>query len=128
MTMKKYKKGKHTYTELGKGIKEVKKVSEAKPKPQQQQLQIKMDEETAMGKYSNLGSVAHTNEEFVIDFIYLPPGPPGATPAKVVSRIITSPGHAKRLYMALADNLTKFEAKFGEITPSKGPETKIGFN
>lgn len=125
MSVKKYRKGKHTYTDWGKGVKEVKKLNENKD---QKQIQIKLDEETAMGKYANLGFIAHSPEEFTLDFIYMPPGPPGTTQAKVVSRIITSPGHAKRLMMALGENIAKYEAKHGKIAPSKGPDTKIGFN
>jgi hypothetical protein len=127
MKKKQYKKGKHVYTQLdskmGKGVKEVKKVTETKTT--QKQIPIKMDEETAMGKYSNLGMIAHGPEEFTIDFIYMPPGAPGTVQGKVVSRIITSPGHAKRLQMALNENIAKYEAKHGKIEPTKGPEPQI---
>ena len=129
--MKKFKKGKHTYTELGKRsrrisrIKEVKNMNEEKTS---KQLSIKLDEETATGKYANLASIAHTNDEFTLDFIYMPPGHSGSNQAKVVSRVIVSPGHAKRLQLALNENVSKYEEKFGKIVPSKGPEKKLGFN
>ncbi len=129
--MKKFKKGKHIYTDLGKGVKRVNKIKEVEKvneERQQKQIPIKLDEETAMGKYANLCMVAHTPEEFTFDFIFLPPGPPGATQAKVISRIIVSPGHAKRLQMALNENIAKYELKHGKIAPSKGPDKKVGFN
>jgi hypothetical protein len=131
MNVKKFKKGKHTYTDWGKGsrritrVKEVKKMEDEKNK---NQLSIKLDDEVATGKYSNLASITHTNDEFTFDFIYMPPGPPGNSQAKVISRIITSPGHAKRLQMALNDNISKYEAKFGKITAAKNPKQKAGFN
>jgi len=117
---KKFKKGKHFYTDWGGGVKEVKKVTEEK---KQQQIQIKLDEETAMGHFANLASISHTREEFIFDFVFMGPG----APAKVVSRIITSPGHAKRLMLALTDNVKKYEGKHGQIMPSREPDKKIGF-
>ncbi len=119
--MRKFKKGKHSYTDWGKGVKEVKKVYNNQ---NAQQLKVKVEEEMAMGKYANLASISHTHEEFIIDFVFLPPG---TNQAKVVSRIVTSPGHAKRLQMALSDNILKYEEKHGKIMPSKEPEKKIGF-
>jgi hypothetical protein len=124
--MKKFKKGKHTYTDWGKGVKEVKKLSEEKKV--QKQVPIKLDEDIAMGKYANLGFIGHTQEEFTLDFIYAPPGPSGNIQPKVVSRIITSPGHAKRLLIALRENIEKYESKFGQISPAKALDKKIGFN
>ncbi len=129
--MKKFKKGKHIYTDLGKGVKRVNKIKEVEKvneERQQKQIPIKLDEETAMGKYANLCMVAHTPEEFTFDFIFLAPGPPGTTQAKVISRLIVSPGHAKRLQMALNENIAKYELKHGKIASSKGPDRKMGFN
>ncbi|MDA3792889.1 MAG: DUF3467 domain-containing protein [Elusimicrobia bacterium] len=122
MNPKKFKKGKHTYVDWGKGVKEVKKMT-AKP-DNKKQVEIKMDEETAMGKYSNVCSLSHTPEEFVMDYIFIPPKSPQA---KVVSRILMSPGHAKRLQMALSDNIKKYEKKFGKISPSEKMDKRIGF-
>ncbi len=131
--MKKYKKGSHEYTELGDGTKRVTKVKEKDNMTEEKvqnnnKVPIKIEEEVAMGKYVNLCMIAHTPEEFVLDFIYHPPGPPGTTAAKVVSRIITSPGHAKRLQMALNENIAKYELKHGQISPSPAPDNKVGFN
>ncbi|MFT4875979.1 MAG: hypothetical protein ACI9AU_000004 [Bacteroidia bacterium] len=76
------------------------------------QIDIELSEDVADGIYSNLAIISHSNSEFVVDFIRLLPGVPKA---KVKSRILLSPQHAKRLQMALIDNIQKFEASFGEI-------------
>ena len=78
----------------------------------QNQINIELPEEIAEGQYANLAMIAHSNSEFVIDFIRLMPGVPKA---KVKSRIVISPEHAKRLLVALNDNVRKFEEAFGPI-------------
>ena len=78
----------------------------------QNQINIELTEEIAEGQYANLAMIAHSSSEFVIDFIRLMPGLPKA---KVKSRVIITPEHAKRLLAALADNIQKFEASYGEI-------------
>ena len=75
-------------------------------------IDIELTEEIADGIYSNLAIISHSNSEFVIDFIRLLPGVPKA---KVKSRILLSPQHAKRLHQALYENIRKFEAQFWEI-------------
>lgn len=83
---------------------------------EENQLNIELSEEIAEGVYANLAMIAHSNSEFVIDFIRIMPGVPKA---KVKSRIILTPEHAKRLLFALQDNVRKFEDNFGEIQQSK---------
>lgn len=83
-----------------------------KKEQQPQQINIELTEEIAEGIYSNLAMIAHSNSEFVIDFIRLMPGVPKA---KVKSRIVITPEHAKRLLAALKDNIDKYEAAFGPI-------------
>ena len=75
-------------------------------------LQIELTEEVGQGTYSNLAVIAHSSSEFVVDFVRVMPGIPKA---KVQSRIVLTPEHAKRLMMALIDNVKKYEAQFGEI-------------
>lgn len=75
-------------------------------------INIELSEEVADGIYSNLAIITHSNSEFILDFVKLMPGLPKA---KVKSRIILTPEHAKRLYMALADNLKKYESIHGPI-------------
>ncbi len=79
------------------------------------QINIELPEDIAEGIYSNLALIAHSNSEFFIDFIRLMPGVPKA---KVKSRIILTPEHAKRLISALHENITKYEENFGEIRHS----------
>ena len=69
-------------------------------------------EEIASGTYSNLAVINHSNSEFVVDFIQIMPGIPKA---KVRSRILLTPQHAKRLNSALKENIKKFEDQFGTI-------------
>ena len=78
----------------------------------EQQLSIELAEEVAEGVYSNLAIITHSNSEFIIDFIRIVPNMPKA---KVKSRIVVTPQHAKRLMMALQDNVKKFESQFGPI-------------
>lgn len=83
-----------------------------KPSQAQNQINIELSEEIAEGIYSNLAMIAHSNSEFVIDFIRLMPGVPKA---KVKSRIVITPEHAKRFLLALKDNIEKYENSFGAI-------------
>jgi len=76
------------------------------------QLNIELSEEVAQGVYSNLAVITHSSAEFVLDFVRIMPGVPKA---KVKSRIILTPEHAKRLLNALKDNISKFEAIHGKI-------------
>lgn len=76
------------------------------------ELSIELSEEIAEGIYSNLAIITHSSSEFVLDFIRVMPGIPKA---KVKSRIVLTPEHAKRLLGALQDNVNRFEAGNGAI-------------
>lgn len=89
------------------------------------QINIELSEEQAEGTYCNLAMITHSNSEFIIDFIKMMPGVPKA---KVKSRIILTPQHAKRLLRALTDNISKFEAMHGNIKVPEGPEGMPPFN
>ena len=78
----------------------------------QPHLDIELSEEIAEGIYSNLAIITHSQSEFVIDFIKIMPGVPKA---RVKSRVLLTPQHAKRLAKALADNVAKFEQVHGKI-------------
>lgn len=77
-----------------------------------QPLQIEIDENVARGTYTNLALITHSETELLIDFLFLQPQTPKT---KVLTRIITSPVHAKRFLAALQDNIAKYEARFGPI-------------
>ena len=85
-------------------------------KKKQNKINIELSDEVAEGTYSNLAIITHSHAEFIIDFVKLMPGTPKA---KVKSRIILTPEHAKRLYKALHDNIRKFESQHGPIKEVK---------
>ncbi len=87
-------------------------MSNQQPPPQGQQINIELGEKEAEGVYSNLAIITHSPAEFVIDYTRILPGVPKA---KVHSRIIMTPQHAKLFLNALNDNIAKYEEKFGEI-------------
>lgn len=80
------------------------------------QINIELSEEVAEGQYVNLAMIAHSSSEFVVDFIRMMPGVPKA---KVKSRVVLTPEHAKRLLTALNDNVKKYEEQHGTIKQSE---------
>ena len=78
----------------------------------QGQINIELTDEIAQGTYSNLAIITHSSSEFVLDFVRIMPGTPKA---KVKSRVVLTPEHAKRLMLALEDNVKKYEAQHGPI-------------
>ncbi|PIV65009.1 MAG: DUF3467 domain-containing protein [Candidatus Nealsonbacteria bacterium CG_4_8_14_3_um_filter_37_36] len=88
----------------------------------EQQIKIKAKDEDLKGVYSNLMQVLHTKEEFILDFFLVSP-PEGV----LVSRVIMSPSHIKRMAKALEENLSKYEGKFGKIEEAVAPEMPLGF-
>ena len=89
-------------------------------------INIELTEEIAEGNYSNLAVINHSPSEFVVDFIQMMPGIPKA---RVKSRIILTPQHAKRLMKALNDNIQKFESQHGsikDVDPSSGIPMNFG--
>lgn len=92
--------------------------------PHGQQINIELSEDTAEGMYANLVMIAHSSEEFILDFIRVMPGLPKA---KVKGRVIITPQHAKRLLRALADNIDRYERSHGEIVERTGPDEPIQF-
>ena len=89
-----------------------------------QRINIELPEVEGQGIYSNLAIVSHSPSEFIIDFTRILPG---LKKAKVYSRIILVPAHAKLLMRALKDNIEKYEKNFGEIKVEPGEQKEIGF-
>jgi len=89
------------------------------------QLNIELTEDMAEGTYSNLAIITHSPAEFIVDFVKVMPGVPKA---KVKSRIILTPQHAKRLMKALADNISKFEQQHGTIKEMQANEMHFPMN
>lgn len=85
-------------------------------KTQTSGVNVKISDEELKGRYSNLLRIAHTREEFILDFITVVP------PQPVVSaRVVTSPGHLKRIVQALAENLARYEEAFGPVQEAPEP-------
>ena len=91
---------------------------QGQPKPGQ--IQIK--DNFAGGEYANAMQVGHNKEEILLSFLNIAP-PTG----RVVGKIITSPGHLKRIIRALEENLKKYESSFGKVQEAESPKNEIGF-
>jgi len=95
--------------------------------PQQGQVQIKADEKELQGQYSNLVMIHHNLEEFTLNFIYIFPN---GNQGKLTGSMIVSPGHAKRIWRALGENIARYESQFGAIKESPAgsePAPTVGF-
>jgi len=94
----------------------------AEKKEAKRGIQVAFPDILKGGVYSNIMHVTHTREEFVLDFLVVLP-PAGA----VTARVITSPGHIKRMIAALQQNLQKYEASFGSVAEAPEPPRPLGF-
>jgi hypothetical protein len=92
--------------------------------PDAKEIRVEMRRELAGGVYANSLRISHTAEEFILDFIMIAP-PAG----DVTARVITSPGHMKRIVSAMEENIAIYEKKHGKIKPSAQPvqDQHIGF-
>jgi len=79
-------------------------------------LNVKISDDELKGRYTNLLRITHTSEEFILDFINLVP-PQGV----VTARLVTSPGHLKRIIGALQTNLKRYEETFGQVREAPDP-------
>jgi len=102
-------------------------MDEKQAQPQPGQMQIKAEEKELQGLYSNLVMLQHNLEEFTLNFVYIFPN--GAQ-GKLLSSMIVSPGHAKRIWRALGENISRYEAQFGPIKEApegSNPTPNLGF-
>jgi hypothetical protein len=93
------------------------------PQQQQRKIQIKISDDVLKGFHANAMAVAHSKEEFVLDFMNLYPWQGAGV---VGARVITTPGHLKRIISALQENLKKYESQFGKVEEAKAP-AEMGF-
>ena len=93
-------------------------------KTREGQMNVELSEEVAEGIYSNLAIINHSASEFVLDFIKIMPGVPKA---RVKSRIVLTPQHAKRFLRALQDNVARFENQYEEIQDTEQPQVPLNF-
>ncbi len=63
-------------------------------------------------QYANFALIMHTPSEIIVNFASVMPG---MQTAPIHTRIVMTPLHAKMMLNALAENLQKYEAQFGEI-------------
>ena len=93
-----------------------------------QGIEIQLDEQVAQGNYCNLAIIAHSTSEFVLDFATMLPGLPKA---RVKSRVVLTPEHAKRLLISLQENITRYESNISKIDihrsmPAEDPIINMG--
>ena len=89
----------------------------------EQNNEIKIADNIAGAEYTNFANISHNSEEFQVMFANVMP-PSG----RVVGKLITTPGHFKRIVAAMTENLKKYEEHFGEIKEVAGVDSKeIGF-
>lgn len=93
-------------------------------KPNENQINIELPEDIAEVNVMNLAIISHSPQEFVVDFIRILPNVPKA---KVKSRILLTPEHAKRFMKALAENVKKYEQQFGIINDKEQPMMPMNF-
>lgn len=84
--------------------------------------EIKIADNIPGAEYTNLAQINHNKEEFQLIFANIVP-PSG----RVVAKVITTPGHFKRIIAAMQDNLKKYEEKFGQIEEAAEVNKEIGF-
>ena len=102
-------------------------MEENKNQQQPQGLQIELKPEIGVGVYANLALITHSSSDFILDFTCMLPG---MQQPQVRSRVVMAPEHAKRLLMALNDNIQKYEQTFGKINlpEAQQPRTATPFN
>lgn len=88
---------------------------------EKQGIDIELSEEIAEGNYANLAIISHSTSEFVVDFATILPG---LKKAKVKSRVILTPEHAKRLLYSLQENISRYENNIGKIEIPKPHSTE----
>ena len=92
--------------------------------PQEIQLRVRLEDAVAEGVYVNFGSIVHNRSEFIIDLGRIVPG---KADVKILTRVLTTPLHAKQLLRALSQNIEQYEKSFGEIAGSDEAAKRVGF-
>ncbi len=96
---------------------------EKKP-PQEIQLRVQIDDAVAEGVYANFGSIVHNRSEFILDLGRIVPG---KAEVKILTRVLTTPLHAKQLCRALTQNIEQYEKTYGEIAGVDEAAKRVGF-
>ena len=90
-------------------------------------IEVNLDEQTAQGMYSNLVISNYSQEEFVMDFLFLQPQ---SNKGKVRSRMVMTPANAKRLATSLDTLVRDYESNFGPLIKDNrlGPDVRFSIN
>jgi hypothetical protein len=83
-------------------------------------LQVNTGDELSRGRYSNSVLVTHTPEEFIIDWLLN-----SQSGVHLVSRVVVSPTHMKRVIAALSENMNRFESTFGSVRAVEPKDQKF---
>lgn len=84
---------------------------------QSKKQKIKIADNIPGAEYANIVQISHNKEEFQMMFASIM-GQSG----KVVGKIITNPGHFKRIVKAMDENLKKYEDQHGKIEEAEAPK------
>jgi len=94
----------------------------AEEKKQPQQVNINLEDKISGAEYANLMNVGFGKEEFILMFANVVAGK-----GRVVSKIMTSPGHLKRIAKLMDIKIKEYEKKFGNVDEAESPKDEIGF-
>lgn len=98
-------------------------MTDQKPQPTPANRQeIKIADNIPGAEYANAMQVNHNKDEFQMMFLNIM----GAS-GRVTGKILTSPGHYKRMIAAMTENLKKYEDQFGQVEEAKELDKEIGF-
>jgi hypothetical protein len=96
-------------------------MANSEPTPEQrQQIQVATGDEMSRGRFSNNLLMSHSAEEFILDWILNSP-----SGMHLVSRVIVTPGHMKRIVGALSEDLRRYEKEFGPISVFEAPDQRF---
>ncbi|PIP33380.1 DUF3467 domain-containing protein [Candidatus Falkowbacteria bacterium CG_4_10_14_0_2_um_filter_48_10] len=84
--------------------------------------EIKIADNLPGAEYANAMQINHNQDEFQLFFLNI-----AGLSGRVVGKIITSPGHCKKMIAALSENLRRYEERFGPIKQAPDAEREIGF-
>jgi hypothetical protein len=89
---------------------------------QEQKKEIKIADNLPGAEYANAMQINHNKDEFYMMYLNI-----FGQSGRVTGKFITSPGHYKRMIVAMTENLAKYEKQYGPIKEAEGAEKEIGF-
>ncbi len=92
------------------------------PKQPAQKREIKIADNIPGAEYANAMQINHNKDEFQMMFLNIM----GAS-GRVTGKVITSPGHFKRMIAAMEENIKKYEERFGTVKEAPELDREIGF-